>query len=152
CEEERAATRRATPTRGRPSARLRRGGLDRGGAVAEYVRNMATSPRRPDAPTGGPLRRPAPRLSRDVSIRALDGTGDVVARGDVELAKDAAQMGLDGLDAQEQLGGDLGIGAAVDDEARDLDLTLGQGLDAGSVDGARPGAAVDVAAELAELA
>src|SRR3954463_11671582 len=90
-------------------------------------------------------------LSPDVAIRALDRAGDIVARGDVELAEDAAQVGLDGLHAEEELGGDLGIGAAVDDETRDLALAFGELLDAGAVERPRPCAAVHVAAQLAEL-
>jgi hypothetical protein len=90
-------------------------------------------------------------LPHDVAIGALDRAGDIVARGDVELAEDAAQVAFDGLDAEEELGGDLGVGAAVDDEARDLGLALGERLDARAVERARPCAAADVAAQLAEL-
>src|SRR3954469_10681849 len=90
-------------------------------------------------------------LSPDVAIRALDRAGDIMARGDVELAEDAAQVGLDGLDAEEERGGDLEVRAAVDDEARDLALALGELLNAVAVERPRPCAAVHVLAQLAEL-
>ena len=48
------------------------------------------------------------------ACRAFDQAGDFVARGDVELAEDGSQVSLDRLDAEEQLAGDLGIGAPVD--------------------------------------
>jgi hypothetical protein len=61
-------------------------------------------------------------------------------------------MSFDGLWAEEQLGGDLGIGLAVDDEARDLTLALGEGLQAHSIGFAGPTAAMDVMAEASQLA
>jgi hypothetical protein len=39
-------------------------------------------------------------------------------------------VALDGLDAEEQLGGDLRVGLAVDDETGDLELALGKRIDA----------------------
>src|SRR4051794_18081974 len=90
-------------------------------------------------------------LPPDVAIRALDRAGDIVTRADVELAEDAAQVSLDGLDAEEEFVGDLEIRTAVDDETRDLGLALGERLDAGAVERARPCATVHVAAQLAEL-
>ena len=56
----------------------------------------------------------------------LDPSGQVDARGHVELAEHVAQVRLDGLEAQEQLVGDLLIRAAVDDEPGDLELTTGE--------------------------
>ena len=66
-------------------------------------------------------------------IGALDRAGQLDARGDVELAEDVAQMGLDGLLAEEQLGRDLGIRLRVEDETRHLELALAQGLEAGPI-------------------
>ena len=50
-------------------------------------------------------------------------------RAHVELAEDVAHVRLDGLDAQEQLGRDLRVGAAVGDERGDLGLAFGQRLE-----------------------
>ena len=60
-------------------------------------------------------------------------------------------MRLDGLLAEEQRRGDLWVRPAVDDEARELELALGERVDAGSVSLARPRATVDSAAELPQL-
>jgi hypothetical protein len=52
--------------------------------------------------------------------------------------------------AEEELGGDLGVGLAVDDEPRELELALGERADpAEPVSVRRP--AVDALAELAQL-
>src|SRR3954453_3114655 len=53
---------------------------------------------------------------------ALDGARQLDARGDVELAEDVAQVRLDRLGAEEELGGDLGVRPAIDDERGDLAL------------------------------
>ena len=50
---------------------------------------------------------------RSLSRLALDGAGDVDARRRAELGEDVAQVRLDRLLAQEQLGGDLAVGLAV---------------------------------------
>ncbi len=63
-----------------------------------------------------------------------------------------AQVGLDRLLAEVELAGDLGVGLALDDEPRDLELAFGQRLEAGAVARARAGAAVDAPPEPAELA
>ena len=62
-----------------------------------------------------------------------------------------AQVGLDGLLAEKQRRGDLGVGPAVDDEPRDLQLARREGSDPGRVRLARARAAVDLAAELPQL-
>ena len=61
-------------------------------------------------------------------------------------------MSLDGLLAEEQLRGDLGIRLAVDDEPCHLEFAFGQRLDPGSVGLARPRATVDAMPELSQLA
>src|SRR5215210_6876192 len=60
-------------------------------------------------------------------------------------------MALDGLQAEEQLGGNLGIGLAVDDEPSYLKLSFAQGRHTGSVrlTGLRP--TWSRTAELAQL-
>ena len=56
-------------------------------------------------------------------------------------------MVVDGIGAEVELSGDLGIGAAVHDEARDLELALGERFDAHAIHVARRRAAVDVLAD-----
>ena len=60
-----------------------------------------------------------------LAVGVLDRAGQLDARGHSDLAEDVAQVGLDRLLAEEQLGGDLGIRLAVDDEPRELELALG---------------------------
>jgi hypothetical protein len=59
------------------------------------------------------------------------------------LWKRFAHVALDGLHAEEQLGCDLGVGLAVDDEPGHLELALGQQTDAIPLAraGRRPGSA-----------
>ena len=66
---------------------------------------------------------------------------------DAHLVEGVAQVGLDGLLAQEQFRGDLRVGLAVGDEPRDLVVAFSQGLDVGCAGLARPGAPVDVMSE-----
>ena len=82
------------------------------------------------------------------AVGVLDGTCQLDACRDADLAEDVAQVRLDRLLAEEQLGGDLGIGFAVDDEPRDLELACGQRFEpvASVLPGAR--APVDAVAEL----
>ena len=86
-----------------------------------------------------------------VSVGAHDKTCKLDPRRDADLQEDVAQMGLDRLLAQEQLGGDLGIGSAVDDESRYLDLALGQRVDASPVELAGARAPMGPMAELPEF-
>jgi hypothetical protein len=58
--------------------------------------------------------------------RALDGTRQFDPRGHSHLAEDVANVRLDGLRAQEELGGDLRVRSAVGYEARDLVLASGE--------------------------
>ena len=60
------------------------------------------------------------------AVCPLDGTRKLDSRRDVQLAKDVPQVSLDRLLAEEQLGGDLGIRLAVDDEPSDLELASSQ--------------------------
>ncbi len=55
-----------------------------------------------------------------------DGARHLHARRHVELAEQVAHVALDRLQAEEQLGGDLGVGPAVHDQPRHLELALGQ--------------------------
>src|SRR3954467_1018408 len=93
-----------------------------------------------------------PRPCLMVAGLALDRACQLDARGDVELAEDVAQVRLDRLEAEEQLGGDLGVRPAIDDERGDLALALGQRVDAGAVGAALARAAVHGTPELAQLA
>jgi hypothetical protein len=54
-------------------------------------------------------------LSSGRAAGPLHGSRELDPRGDVELAKDVAQVRLDRLEAEEELGGDLGVRLAVDD-------------------------------------
>src|SRR5262249_17775957 len=95
--------------------------------------------------------RPRRRRPRSLTLPTLlDRAGQLDAGRDAHLAEDVAEVGLDGLLAEEQLGRDLGIRLAVDDEAGELELALRQGGDAvgGGAGGASP---VDGPAEPAEL-
>jgi DNA-directed RNA polymerase specialized sigma24 family protein len=59
-------------------------------------------------------------------VSAFDCPRDLHAGVNVELSEHVADVGLDGLLAQEQLAGDLGVGLAVDDQHGDLELALGE--------------------------
>src|SRR3954471_10587560 len=61
-------------------------------------------------------------------------------------------MGLDRLGAEEQLGRDLAVGPAIDDEACDLELAARQRFDPSSVGVSGSRAAVGTVAQPAELA
>src|SRR5256885_7860348 len=87
-----------------------------------------------------------------VAFGAFDGARELDSGRDVDLAKDVAQVSLDRLLAEEQLGGDLGIRLPVDDEARDLQLARGQGVDPGGARLAGLGSVMDAPAQLAQLA
>jgi hypothetical protein len=56
--------------------------------------------------------------------RAFDARGEFDARADSELRVDVAQVRLDGLEAEEELGSDLGVGLPIDDEPCELELAL----------------------------
>src|SRR3954447_9756510 len=60
-----------------------------------------------------------------VAFGALDGARELHSGRDVGFPEDVAQVRLDGLLAQEQLGCDLRVRLSVDDQARDLQLTGG---------------------------
>src|SRR5262245_6706910 len=60
-------------------------------------------------------------------------------------------MRLDGLLAEEQLGRDLGVRLAVDDEAGELKLSVGERLDAAPVGVPGAGAPMRAAAELSQF-
>src|SRR3954447_10722782 len=56
------------------------------------------------------------------AVGGLHRAGDVDPGVGVELAEHVANVGLDGLLAEKQLAGDLGVGLAIDDQLRDLEL------------------------------
>src|SRR3954465_7223896 len=87
-----------------------------------------------------------------VAFRAFDGAREVHSGRDVDFPEDVAQVSLDRLLAEEQLGRDLGVRLSVDDQARDLQLTRGQSFKPGRAVFARCCPAVDAVAELAQLA
>src|SRR5262245_10199421 len=91
------------------------------------------------------------RRSQMAAIRLLDRSRDLDTRRDVELVEEVAQVGLDGLRAQEQLGGDLRVRPAVADEPRHLELALGERLDAHAVGPAGARTAVPGLAEPPQL-
>src|SRR3954469_12777978 len=102
----------------------------------------ASSPQTP-AMRGGTL---------ETAARAFHRARELDSGRDVDLAKDLAQVSLHRLWAGEQLGGDLGIRRPVDDEARDLQLARGQGVDPGGAGLAGLGSVMDAPAQLAQLA
>src|SRR4051794_19227917 len=67
------------------------------------------------------------------SISPIHRARNLDPRGDVELAEQVAHVRFDGLDAEEQLGGDLGVGVATGDEARHVQLALRERLDTAAV-------------------
>src|SRR4051794_25543081 len=91
------------------------------------------------ARSGWSSTRPAP--SQQAALRGP--AGQLVARGELELAQHGAHVGLDGLDRDEQLGGDLLVGVAARDQPHHLPLALGQPVevlvDLGHLDRAREG-------------
>src|SRR5262249_53148677 len=66
--------------------------------------------------------RPRALLLDALAVGALHGARELDARRDADLAEDVAQVRLDRLLAEEQLGGDLRIRLAVDDEPGELEL------------------------------
>src|SRR5262245_7723441 len=56
----------------------------------------------------------------------VDGARERGARRDAHLVEDVAQVGLDGLLAQEQFRGDPRVGLALDDEPGHLEFASGQ--------------------------
>src|SRR6185503_14280748 len=71
---------------------------------------------KPDRPTPG-------------AGRTSDPAGELHPRLDAELGVDLRKVGLDGADADEELGRDLLVRPALGDEAGDAELCLGQALD-----------------------
>src|SRR4051794_4631499 len=67
-----------------------------------------------------------------------DGLGSVA---EVELGEEVGDVGLDGRFADDELGGDLGVGVAAGDEFEHLELARGQFLQAGGVGVGHRGAA-----------
>src|SRR3954449_5729215 len=79
--------------------------------------------------SGTPRTRPPPRvpLDRQRGARSTaERAGELVARGDVELAVDLVEVVLDRARADEEPGADLGVGMAVPREPRDLGLSRGE--------------------------
>ena len=62
-------------------------------------------------------------------VGALHDAGDFDAGGGAKLGEDVADVGLDGLGAEEYLLGDLAVGLAVDDTAGYLELAFGERID-----------------------
>src|SRR4051794_26058984 len=73
-------------------------------------------------------------------------------RGDLELAEQVAHVRFDGLDAEEQLGGDLGVCVAADDEARHFQLALRERFETAAVCDPGPRAPMDVMTLFSQLA
>src|SRR5690348_588355 len=87
-----------------------------------------------------------------VACGALHGARELHSGGDVDFAEDVAQMSLDRLLAEKQLGCDLGVRLPVDDQARDLQFTGGQRFEPDRASFAAWGPPVDAVAEPAQLA
>ena len=85
-------------------------------------------------------------------VQPLDGARHLGPRRHVELAEQVAHVALHGLEAHEELAGDLAVGAPVDQQPGHLELALAQRLEPGRVRAAAAGGALDVAAQLAQLA
>ena len=98
------------------------------------------------------IRRACLRFRAGQPVGPLDDAGDLHARVGPELGEDVADVGLDGLGAEEQLLGDLAVGLAVDDAAGDFELALGERVDPCAVRNPGLRAPVDVLPELPELA
>src|SRR5580765_5533110 len=94
----------------------------------------------------------APARLETVAVGAFDGARELHSGGHVNLAKNVAQVSLHRLLAEKQFGSDLGVRLPVDDQACDLQLARGQGLDPGRAGLAAPCSAMDVVAELAQFA
>src|SRR5262245_40537819 len=88
----------------------------------------------------------------DVRCLTLDCACEFDSRTDADLAKDVAEMRLDGLLAEEELSRDLGIRLSVDHEVCDLELAFGQRGDWCPVVVAGARASVRAAAEFPEFA
>ena len=78
-------------------------------------------------PTWASLLPPPERLRAAQSSRRSDRPpGELVARGELQLAQHRGHVGLDGLDRDEQLGADLLVGVAARDQPHHLALALGE--------------------------
>src|SRR6185437_12691402 len=77
---------------------------------------------------------------------------DFDARLGSELGEDVPNVRLDGLATEEQLLRDLAVGPAVDDATGDLEFPLSERVDPAGFGGAAPRAAMDVVAQLTQLA
>ena len=71
--------------------------------------------------------------------RALHDPSHLDAGRHVELAEDVAHVGLDRLEAEEEVGGDLGVGAPVDHPLGHLELPGAQGVQTVALGGSRSG-------------
>jgi hypothetical protein len=79
------------------------------------------------------------------------GAGGLAAGTDVELGQDGGDVVVDGAHGDHQLVGDLGVGAAVGEEAEDFELAVGEAGRVGA--GAGAGAAGEVGdPQLAQVA
>ena len=78
--------------------------------------------------------RPSRRIVSRLEHGVVDGPGrQLAAVADAELAEDRREVGLDGARADEQLGGEVAVRRAADDEPGDLQLVRGQQLVRGDV-------------------
>jgi hypothetical protein len=59
-------------------------------------------------------------------VGPLDDARHFDARCDAELPEGTAQVALDGLRAEKELGGDLRVGLSIDDESSDLKFSFGE--------------------------
>src|SRR5579863_9623765 len=73
-----------------------------------------------------------PAAGRSSGQAPLGGPpGELVARGELELAQHRGHVALDGLDRDVQLAGDLLVGVALGDQPEDLALPAGQLVELG---------------------
>jgi hypothetical protein len=71
------------------------------------------------------------------AVGPFDRAGDVHAGGNAQLVEEVAHVRRDRLRVQEELGGDLRVGPAFDDQPRHLQLTVRERPDASCARGAR---------------
>src|SRR4051794_12196669 len=120
-------------------------------------------PRRGPGRRPTPRRRPRQRPGGNVrwllvggcafgTFSAFNRPGHLSAREDIELAKDVAQVRLDGLGAEEERSGDLGVRFSVDHETRDLELALRERPDSDAVGLSGACSSVDAVTELSQFA
>jgi hypothetical protein len=92
------------------------------------------------------------RVSGQRSLSPFDDACDVDARGHSQLLEEVADMRLNGLTAEKELGGDLGIGPSIHHKPRNLKFPLGERLQTICGGDPAPRTAMRTPSESSELA